>query len=59
MEAIYDKLVKLSVQRKLSTQDCIDIGVLYNRVCEAPKSALRDDCLFIITKRLWNMSQAA
>ena len=59
MEKIYDRLVKLSVQRALDTQNCIEVGSLYNQVCEAPKSALREDCLFLITKRIWNMPTQA
>ena len=55
MEKIYDRLVKLSVQRELSDTDASEVGSLFNQVADAAKSALRDDCLFIIKARLWMM----
>lgn len=55
MENIYNTLVKLSVQRNLSDNDRTLVGDLFNKVCDAAKGPVRDDCLCIIKNRLWVM----
>jgi hypothetical protein len=49
------ELIRISFKSALSEKDALECGRIFDIVANSPDSTERKDCLFIITKRIWQM----